>query len=129
MRCNVKKANGKRCSAQALRDGDQCYWHSPTVEKERRTARSKGGSVKKFKFVEPDESLPISTCSDVVRLLEDTVNRVRMGMIDTKVANTIGFLSGHLLKAIENADLEYRLDNLEKSFEEGNQILRQRKFR
>jgi hypothetical protein len=46
-------------------------------------------------------------------MLEETINNVRQGRIDLRVSNAIGFLSGILLRALENGPLEERLNHLE----------------
>jgi hypothetical protein len=45
-------------------------------------------------------------------LLEETINRVRLGPFDLRAANSIGFLAGILLKALDQR-LEDRLAHLE----------------
>jgi hypothetical protein len=50
---------------------------------------------------------------DVASLLEETINRVRQGPFDLRSANTIGFLAGILLKALDHCRIEERLSNLE----------------
>ncbi len=51
--------------------------------------------------------------ADVKGLLSDTIHQVRTGVIDPKVANCVGYLSGILLKAIEVGDIEERLSAME----------------
>ena len=63
----------------------------------------------------PADSAPLrlSTVSEVIALLENTINNVRDGHINAKDANTIGYLSGILLKALEQGRVEERLTALE----------------
>jgi hypothetical protein len=49
---------------------------------------------------------------EVGELLEETINRVRQGPFDLRAANAIGFLSGVLLKALDQR-IEERLAHLE----------------
>lgn len=49
----------------------------------------------------------------MVSLLEETINRVRQGPFDLRAANTIGFLAGTLLKALDEWRIERHLLNLE----------------
>ncbi len=51
--------------------------------------------------------------ADVVRLLSDTINQVRRGEIDPRVANTVGYLSNIVLAATGQHELESRLAELE----------------
>jgi hypothetical protein len=51
-------------------------------------------------------------------LLADTINKVRSGKMDTKIANCIVYLSGHMVKIFEVkifeiSNIEKRLDKLE----------------
>jgi hypothetical protein len=48
----------------------------------------------------------------VSELLEETINRVRQGPFDLRAANSIGFLAGILLKALDQR-VEDRLAHLE----------------
>ena len=56
---------------------------------------------------------PLRTVSDVIELLSDTINHVRRGEMDLRVSNSIGYLSGILLNAIEKGSFEERLAGLE----------------
>jgi len=48
-----------------------------------------------------------------VALLGQTINQVRRGEVEPKVANAIGYLSSAVLSALEVGDLEERLADLE----------------
>jgi hypothetical protein len=54
----------------------------------------------------------LNSIGEVSGLLEETINRVRRGPFDLRAANAIGFLSGVLLKALDQL-LEERLAHLE----------------
>jgi hypothetical protein len=43
---------------------------------------------------------PLRSVGEVCELLEETINRVRLGSLDLRSANTLGFLSGIHLKAL-----------------------------
>ena len=49
----------------------------------------------------------------LVELLGETINQVRKGQIDPRISNAIGYLSGIMLKAMEQGDLEQRLAVME----------------
>ena len=53
------------------------------------------------------------TPTDVVVLLADTIDHVRVGNMDPKVANSVGYLGGIILKALETEALEERLAAIE----------------
>ena len=49
----------------------------------------------------------------VVKLLGQTINQVRRGEIDPRVANAVGYLSNIVLAATAQRDLETRIAELE----------------
>ena len=57
--------------------------------------------------------LEIKGAEEVVRLLSVTINQVRKGEIDPRIANAVGYLSGIILKAKEQGDIEERLKQIE----------------
>jgi hypothetical protein len=50
--------------------------------------------------------IPLKTADQVRELLGETINRVRQGRLDLRAANTIGFLAGIHLKALDQRDEE-----------------------
>src|SRR6266568_3269332 len=56
---------------------------------------------------------PLRTTGDVSRLLAESINQVRRGQLDVRAANTVGFLAGILLKALEQSRVEDGLTHLE----------------
>jgi hypothetical protein len=59
--------------------------------------------------------LAIGGVADVCTLLARTINDVRTGRLDPKLANCVGYLSGILVRAFEVGELEERLAMLERS--------------
>jgi hypothetical protein len=55
----------------------------------------------------------LKNVGEVVTLLGTTINQVRRGQLDPRVANSVGYLSGILLKALEVDTLERRVAELE----------------
>lgn len=55
----------------------------------------------------------VESAQDVVRLLGETISQVRRGEIDPRIANSVGYLSGIVLKAREQGDIEDRLKLIE----------------
>lgn len=112
--CKEIKGDGSRCQAAPLPDSDFCFFHDPARAEERKAAQSLGGSQGKTKTVPEDApDISIEDCQDIVRLLVQTINQVRKGALDPKVANSVGYLSNIALKAFEDGDLEKRLAELE----------------
>ena len=58
----------------------------------------------------PDAKL--QNAGDAVKLLAETINQVRRGEIDPKVANTVGYLTGLLMKGLRESETERRLAGL-----------------
>ncbi len=110
--CIYIKQDGERCQAKAMKDSEYCFTHNPDTQTEKHLAVVKGGlSTKKVKLdLEP---LSIRTPQEVSMLLEDTINQVRSGEMPPNIANTIGYLAGHALKALETAELEQKVIELE----------------
>ena len=46
-------------------------------------------------------------------MLGETINQVRKGRVDPRIANAVGYLAGILLKGLEQGDTEKRLVELE----------------
>ena len=114
-RCRFIKTDKQKCKAWAMSDSNFCYLHNPDIsEAEKKEIQSKGGQANKIKVLKPLLPITIKQGDDVILLLEDTINKVRAGEIDLRVANSIGYLSGHLLKAIEIAKLEDRVEIIER---------------
>ena len=111
-RCKFKKINGARCNAWAMTDSEFCFTHNPEMKKAKQEAVIKGGKSpkKNHNLLPPVE---ITDNKSVANLLAQTINEVRMGKIDLRVANCIGYLSGHLIKALEISDLEKRISEIE----------------
>jgi len=55
----------------------------------------------------------LDTSRDVKTLLGDTINKVRRGELDPRIANTVGYLAAILIRAIDVTELEQRVAQLE----------------
>ena len=118
MKCTYIKSDGSKCQANSMKDSSFCFRHNPDTEEERFLASQRGGKQatsdnEPVKLAE----LKIENSTDVKKLLIDTVNRVRTGELDIRRANTIGYLAGHLTKAIEVSDLEEKVRRLERALQ------------
>ena len=113
-RCACKKTNGARCKAKPMVDSEFCFFHNPATASKRTEAQRAGGRRNKASVLSPNiPTLALRNVEDVVSLVADTINRTRCGQLDTRVGNTIGYLSGILLKALEAGNLERRVGELE----------------
>jgi hypothetical protein len=115
-KCEHKKPNGQRCRANAPANDRFCFFHSPEKIRERRRARSAGGVSRSQKTaaLPPDtEERRLKSPTDVCGLLGDTINQVRCGLMDSRIATTVGYLAGTLLRGMEHGHLDDRLTRIE----------------
>jgi hypothetical protein len=97
-RCKARTKAGSGCQAPAVERG-LCFFHAHP-EKLSELGRQGGQKNRRSKVDEYNlATIPLKSTADVIELLEETINRVRKGPFDPRAANTIGFLSGTLLKA------------------------------
>jgi hypothetical protein len=115
-KCEHKKPNGQRCRAFALSNERFCFSHSPAKTRERQQARSAGGVSRsqKMAVLPPHtEERRLKSPTDVCDLLGDTINQVRCGLMDSRIATTVGYLAGTLLRGLEHGHLDDRLTRIE----------------
>ena len=114
--CEARKQDGSICGANAQRGKDFCVFHDPAKEADRQRARRAGGLTRsKPAQVLPAESpdVQLTSSKDVAVLLSESISQTLRGELDPRVANTIGFLSGVFLKALEQGLVEERLLKVE----------------
>jgi hypothetical protein len=102
--------DGTQCGGYARTGKDYCFSHDPDSKEEKALAVKKGGAVKQTRVIGELEKVRVVEPSDLITLLAKTIGEVRAGVIDTRVANTVGFLSGHLLRAYEFAETAEKLE-------------------
>ena len=94
--------------------GGLCYFHAnPDKASE---LGQRGGKAKSSEGVSDATEyldLPLRTVEDVTTLLADTINDLRSGSIDSRIANTVGYLASGMLKALQQGDIEGRLRAME----------------
>lgn len=115
-RCKFVKPDGKQCETPALKDKDLCMFHDPEMEAKRELARKKGVSASKLIRLLPPETanIEVKHPDDVVKLVGDTIDQVRTGEIDPKIAQVVGTLAGILLDAIQVAHRYTLTEDIEK---------------
>ena len=111
-KCIFTKSDGNKCQANAMKESQFCFSHNPDMEEERKSAVSRGGSSPRRNY-KPLPPVKIESTKDIVNLISTTISEIRAGSIELRVANCIGYLSGHLIKAFEVSSLEERLTKLE----------------
>jgi hypothetical protein len=108
--CHILKKDGKRCRADAQSGKDICVFHDPTRAADGHSARRAGGATRsRMATVLPQGTPdnPLRDTHEVVTLLGDSINHLRRGQLDPRVANAVGYLSGILLKALEQGCKSY----------------------
>ncbi len=112
--CKHIKDDGTRCRARKVHGSDYCFFHDPARAAERAAARQAGGRKGKAPVLPPETpQRPVKTACDVIELLAETIHQVRVGELDPRVGNCVGYLSGIILKANEQGEMEQRLAALE----------------
>lgn len=97
----------------AMEGGNFCFSHNPDTKIEKHLAVVKGGLNSRKVNLSLDP-LSIKDPKEVATLLESTINGVRSGEIPPNIANTIGYLAGHALKAIELARYGDKIESVER---------------
>jgi hypothetical protein len=110
--CSFIKQDGQKCEAWALKGKDFCYRHDPDSRENSLQASRRGGLVKCSNIEVPLEVVPVSGLRDVVQLLTKTINELRAGQINPRVANALGYLATCLIKALEVAELDAKNEEL-----------------
>jgi hypothetical protein len=114
-KCEFRKKNGELCGADAQTGKNLCVFHDPARADDGHRARQAGGvhrshSAAVLPSDTPDH--PLGDTNQVSVLLADSINRLRRGQLDPRVANSMGYLANVLLKALDQR-LEDRLAHLE----------------
>ena len=112
-KCNYKIDKYNTCNAWAMKSSEYCFTHNPDQTEKRLAANALGGKTPK-KITDPLPPIPVSSTKDIVKLLADTIQRVRDGSMDIRVGNSLAYISAYLLKAIDAANLEPRLQEIER---------------
>ena len=111
-----RSANGRRCKSYPRTNDRFCFFHSPETVRARNRARTAGGIARsgKGKVRPPDgPPKPLRDATEVSEFLSETINQVRVGKIDPKVANAVGYLTSVHLKALEQGPMQERLARIE----------------
>jgi hypothetical protein len=93
---------------------DFCFFHDPSKAERRKEAQAEGGRQNRMKTLEastPD--VKVEDSGDAIALISATINQVRRGLIDPRIANSVGYLANILIRAVDQDKLETRIENLE----------------
>lgn len=118
MQCQSIKNNKKKCNARAMHGSTFCFSHNPSEKDRKHEAVTKGGRSRKN--IELNLlPLKIDSIHDVKELLIETINEIRGGKMQPKVANSIAYLSISLIKILEVSEVEERIKRLEEQVTKG----------
>lgn len=109
--CTATTKAGSPCKAPAVERG-LCYFHAHP-DRLRELGRQGGKANRRFP---KDPDLPevqLRSVNDVTALLAQTINQVRSGGLDPRTGNAVGYLAAVMLKALQQGDIEARLQALE----------------
>ena len=114
-KCKHTKKDGAKCGAYPMTGSEYCYLHNPNISNEdKKLAQTRGGTSKFLTVAEPLPVMKLENPQDTISLIADTINRVRAGELDVRVANCIGVLSGHLIKAFEVTQLKDKVEMIDR---------------
>ena len=92
-----------------------CFTHDPDRTAERQAARRAGGIQRAGQIAVAvldaagDAGPSLKTADDILALLSDTVQQVRTGKLNQKLALTVGALCGYALRALETGKYRFPL--------------------
>ena len=117
-KCQFRKKNGSMCDADAQIGKDVCVFHDPKQAATVRRARRAGG-IRRSRpalVLPPDTAdVALKNASDVSTLITDSINQLRRGQLDLRIANGVGYLTSILLRSMEQGLMEQRISKLEQS--------------
>lgn len=117
MQCKFAKENNNQCEAEALKGKDFCFFHSQDEKvKEKRIKASSEGGKSKLELetcVSKSDYFSLKTVSEVLGLLEFTMNNYLQGKINRSKASCIGYLASITIGAIKDNSFEQRLEVIE----------------
>lgn len=97
----------------SLHDKDKCFFHSVEKENERRAANAAGGKKDKNINNPSDFTVKIECTKDVLSILQYTIDDLRSKKVTPNYANSIGYLINIALKALEQGEIQTRLEVIE----------------
>ena len=119
--CEFRKKDGRRCGANAQVASGLCVFHDPTKAPEGRRARRAGGIARsRHGPVLPSDTPdhPLGNTKEVSAFFAGSINQLRRGRLDPRVATGLGYLTNILLRALEQGPLEERMAKIEAALEQ-----------
>jgi hypothetical protein len=116
IKCIFRKKGGSKCGAEAQTGKNLCVFHDPEKSETVRQGRRAGGIARtRGALVLPADTPdhPLGNAREVSEFLAESINQLRRGQLDPRVANAVGYLTIALLRALEQGPLEERVARLE----------------
>ena len=114
--CAAIKSDGTRCRAQAMKDDDRCYTHSPAMAAARRRAVQRGGRT-------GGRGRPKVRVDEVIKLADKQIEGLQNRSADPRRSAVMVQWANCKLKAVETerklveiAELEQKVADLEKVY-------------
>lgn len=118
MKCIFIKQDNIQCRANALSNSKYCFSHDPDKKAEKAMAVKKGGLASKRVLLNFNEDVVLDNAKDAKVFISKVINGVWKGKIPaTPTANSLGFLVRCFLDAHDKADVEMRIEKIEKKIE------------
>jgi hypothetical protein len=111
-KCSARTKLGNECRAAAVVGTPFCALHGDP-ERAAELGRMGGRKNRHYVDTEPVNITPPSTPEEVKNLLAQAMVDVLARKLDPRIASTITYMSGPLLRAFESTDLQQRLARLE----------------
>jgi len=111
--CMGVRKDGSPCRAAHLPGRRFCWAHDDDLSGKRQEAREKGGRNKRTE-ARLNKVMPASL-KPILDLLMTSVSEVHQGSLDPRQASAMASLAGAIGRLYETAEIEQRLEALEKS--------------
>ena len=108
--CKALRTDGSKCRAQALREGDFCFFHDPESRGKMVEAAGRGGARRSVELPEAESLTP----ERVRAILAGMIEAGASGAMDSGTARTVGYLLQIEARIREGSELEQRVKALER---------------
>jgi hypothetical protein len=104
--CDFIHPDGRQCKTAPLKGERFCYFHHPGLAEERKRAQIAGGKAGSRKALSDAALVRLDSRDAIIDLLSETVQQVRTGQLDPKIANAVGYLCNVIRQLVEQEDIE-----------------------
>ncbi len=108
--CTATRANGQRCKAQVLTDGELCFIHNPANQDRIAQARRKGGK-NKGTAARAQKRMPREV-REIVAIVEAAMGGVLQVKISPSQAHAVASLAGAWVRLHEIGELALELEEI-----------------